>query len=109
MGFVLVGINPRLPYDTDYQHFMQLLCRQLATSMASIVLVEDELRRSRMAADTAIRDRLQLSRQLAEVAMQAQDSVEDNLDNSLWYDYEQPDLSTWRCSESKVGGICVIA
>ncbi|KAK5121831.1 hypothetical protein LTR85_004706 [Meristemomyces frigidus] len=73
-GFALIGINPRRAYDTDYQHFMQLLTRQMATSMASIVLIEDELRRSRIAAAFAASERLRLSERLAETAQLAEDS-----------------------------------
>ncbi|KAK4543510.1 hypothetical protein LTR36_005404 [Oleoguttula mirabilis] len=73
-GFVLIGINPRRAYDTDYRHFMQLLSRQMATSMASIVLIEEELRRSRIAAVSAASERLRLSERLAETAQLAEDS-----------------------------------
>ena len=45
LGFLVMGINPRRPYDDDYSLFIQLLSRQLATSMASVVLFEDEIRR----------------------------------------------------------------
>lgn len=73
-GFVLIGINPRRDYDTDYEHFMQLLTRQMATSMASIVLIEEELRRSRIAAVFATSERLRLSERLAETEQLAEDS-----------------------------------
>ncbi len=39
------GINPRRPYDDDYQSFIRLLNRQLATSLASVTLLEEEIRR----------------------------------------------------------------
>lgn len=48
-GFLLLGLNPRRPYDGDYHVFIQLLARQLATAMASAVLLEDETRASRIA------------------------------------------------------------
>ena len=38
VGFIVMGVNPQRPYDEDYQLFIQLLSRQLATSMAA----EDE-------------------------------------------------------------------
>ena len=65
LGFLVMGINPRRPYDDDYNLFVQLLSRQLATSMASVVLFEDEIRRGRLAAKLAALDRIDLSEQLA--------------------------------------------
>lgn len=52
MGFLLFGINPRRRYDEDYQKFVQLLDRQLATSLASVKLFEEESLRG---AETAVR------------------------------------------------------
>ena len=34
LGFLILGINPRKRFDDDYQVFIELLRRQLATSMA---------------------------------------------------------------------------
>ena len=65
LGFLVMGINPRRPYDDDYDLFVQLLSRQLATSMASVVLFEEEIRRGQRAARMAALDRLELSEQLA--------------------------------------------
>ena len=39
-GFLLLGLNPRRAYDDDYDGFIQLLSRQLATSLTSAVLME---------------------------------------------------------------------
>lgn len=74
LGFLLIGINPRRAYDQDYAQFIQLLHRHMGTSMASVVLIEEELRRNRIAADLAAQDRIQLSNQLA----QAQESAVDS-------------------------------
>jgi PAS domain S-box-containing protein len=63
-AFLLVGINPRRAYDDEYKAFAAMLNRQLATSLASVVLFEDEMRRSRVAAETAAQQREQLSKQL---------------------------------------------
>lgn len=65
LGFLVLGINPRRPYDDDYNLFVQLLSRQLATSMASVVLFEEEIARGRRAARLAALDRIDLSEQLA--------------------------------------------
>ncbi|KAI9645299.1 hypothetical protein NHQ30_006034 [Ciborinia camelliae] len=64
LGFLIIGLNARRKYDDDYRLFIQLLSRQLATSMAAAVLVEDELQRGRMAAEHAYQDRNRLSRKL---------------------------------------------
>ncbi|GAB7364698.1 hypothetical protein MBLNU230_g5499t1 [Neophaeotheca triangularis] len=64
LGFLVLGVNPRRPYDDDYSLFVQLLSRQLATSLASVVLFEEEIRRGQKAAKLAALDRIELSEQL---------------------------------------------
>jgi len=51
---------------------MKLLGRQLATSVASVVLVEEEIRRAQMAASQAMRDQEALQYQLAEQAQESE-------------------------------------
>ncbi len=63
-AFLLIGINPRRAYDDAYQSFSAMLLRQLATSLASVLLFEDEVRRSKHAAETAALQHEQLSQQL---------------------------------------------
>jgi hypothetical protein len=46
-GFLLIGINPRRAYDDEYKAFISMLNRQLATSLAALLLFEDELQRNR--------------------------------------------------------------
>lgn len=65
MGFLVVGVNPRPPFDDDYQSFIRLLDRQLATSLASVTLLEVEVRRGLTAAETAALERSRLSEELA--------------------------------------------
>ena len=74
IGFLVMGINPRRPYDEDYSLFVQLLSRQLATSMASVVLFEEEIRRGQQAAKLAALDRIELSEQLAAKSQEAMES-----------------------------------
>ncbi|PSN67097.1 hypothetical protein BS50DRAFT_493331 [Corynespora cassiicola Philippines] len=74
LGFLVMGINPRRPYDDDYNLFVQLLSRQLATSLASVVLFEEEIRRGQKAAKLAAEDRFHLSEQLAARTQEARDS-----------------------------------
>lgn len=74
LGFLVLGVNPRRPYDDDYSLFVQLLSRQLATSLASVVLFEEEIRRGQRAAKLAALDRIELSEQLAARTQEAKES-----------------------------------
>jgi len=47
IGFVIVGLNPRREFDQDYERYARLWCRQLATSAASVVLLEQEMARQK--------------------------------------------------------------
>ncbi|KAI4166054.1 MAG: hypothetical protein LQ342_000485 [Letrouitia transgressa] len=73
LGFLVMGLNPRRPYDDDYSLFVQLLSRQLTTSSASVVLYEEEIARGKRAAQVAALDRTELSEQLA---IRTQEAVE---------------------------------
>ena len=74
LGFLVMGINPRRPYDDDYSLYVQLLSRQLATAMASVVLFEEEIARGKRAARLAAQDRIELSEQLAARTQEAVES-----------------------------------
>ena len=63
IGFVVIGINPRRSFDEDYERYTRLWSRQLATSAASVVLLEQEIARQR-----------QLTAQLSISARHAQES-----------------------------------
>ncbi|KAI1850884.1 hypothetical protein JX266_003549 [Neoarthrinium moseri] len=65
LAFLVLGVNPRRPYDDGYKAFANMLHRQLATSLASFMLYEDEVRRSRDAAEAAAIKSEHLSQQLA--------------------------------------------
>jgi len=65
IGFMVVGVNPRRQFDEDYQSFIQLLDRQLATSLASVSLFETEVRRGLTAAEAAAFERSRLSEELS--------------------------------------------
>jgi PAS domain S-box-containing protein len=73
-GFIVMGVNPRRPYDDDYRLFIHLLSRQLATSMASVVLFEEEIKRGQRAARLAALDRQELSMQLVLRTQEATES-----------------------------------
>jgi PAS domain-containing protein len=63
-ALLLLGINPRRAYDHEYRSFMAMLNRQIATSLASVLLFEDEVRRSKEVAEMATLQREQMSQQL---------------------------------------------
>ncbi|KAK7193706.1 hypothetical protein DPSP01_000261 [Paraphaeosphaeria sporulosa] len=63
-AFLLLGVNPRRAYDEEYRAFVNMLNRQLANSLASFLLFEEEVRRNRNAAEVATLQREQLSQQL---------------------------------------------
>ncbi|EFX05752.1 ethylene receptor [Grosmannia clavigera kw1407] len=63
-GFIVMGANPRRPYNREYQLFVHLLARQLTTSFSSAVLFEEETRRAERLARRAVRDKQELSQQL---------------------------------------------
>ncbi|OAP64288.1 hypothetical protein AYL99_00260 [Fonsecaea erecta] len=71
LGFLVMATNPRRPYDEDYDLFVQLLGRQLATSIASVVLFEEEIKKGERAAQLAAQDRIELSNQLLARTQQA--------------------------------------
>ena len=74
LGFLVMATNPRRPYDEDYDLFVQLLGRQLTTSIASVVLFEEEIRKAEQAAKLAAQDRIDLSNKLRVQTKQAADS-----------------------------------
>ncbi|KAF1917679.1 putative histidine kinase HHK11p [Ampelomyces quisqualis] len=48
-GFLVLGTNPRRPFDETYQQFVHVMLRLLATSLASVVLFEEEVRQNEKA------------------------------------------------------------
>ncbi|KAL1792525.1 hypothetical protein ACET3X_009032 [Alternaria dauci] len=71
-GFLIIGINPRRPFDSEYQQYLQVMVRLLATSLASIVLFEDEVRQRQKAITQAaqIQEHLMAQIQLKESKFQ---------------------------------------
>lgn len=53
LAFLVLGVNPRRPFDDEYKSFATLFNRQLATSLASTILFEEESRRMRDAFEAA--------------------------------------------------------
>lgn len=73
-SFMIIGTNPRRPYDDDYKLFTNLLSRQMATTLASVMLFEEEIRRGQRAAQLAALDRQELSLQLIQRTQEASES-----------------------------------
>ncbi|KAJ4148620.1 hypothetical protein LMH87_003081 [Akanthomyces muscarius] len=65
LAVLVLGIAPRRIYDDEYEAFVRTLNRQLATSLASIILYESEVRRSREAAAVAAKQQELLKEELS--------------------------------------------
>lgn len=63
-GFLILGLNPRRPFDEEYQQFIHVMLRILATSLASVVLFDEEMRQKENAIGQAARIQEQLKAQL---------------------------------------------
>lgn len=59
-GFLILGVNPRRPFDDDYKQFVHVMLRLLATSLASVVLFDEEMRQK----ENAIGQAAQIQEQL---------------------------------------------
>ena len=64
-AFLILGIAPRRIFDADYEAFVRLLNRQLATLLASVMLYESEVRHHQHAAETAAIEKEYLEQQLS--------------------------------------------
>ncbi|KAK8171098.1 hypothetical protein BKA80DRAFT_339132 [Phyllosticta citrichinensis] len=60
VGFMVIGLNSHRPYDEEYRTFINLLNRQITTSMASVLLLEEETRRGRTIAEQAAYDQFKI-------------------------------------------------
>ncbi|KAK8179324.1 hypothetical protein BC567DRAFT_295025 [Phyllosticta citribraziliensis] len=60
VGFLVIGLNSHRPYDEEYRTFINLLNRQITTSMASVLLLEEETRRGRTIAEQAAYDQFKI-------------------------------------------------
>ncbi|KAJ4299349.1 hypothetical protein N0V90_004594 [Kalmusia sp. IMI 367209] len=63
-GFLILGVNPRRPFDEDYKQFVHVLLRLLATSLASVVLFDEEMRQKENAIGQAARIQEELTAEL---------------------------------------------
>ncbi|KAF2828192.1 hypothetical protein CC86DRAFT_465931 [Ophiobolus disseminans] len=65
LGFMVVGLNPRRPYDDDYHQFILIATRLLSTSLSSILLHEEDIGRRERTIANAEAMKLELKQQLA--------------------------------------------
>ncbi|KAL5380926.1 hypothetical protein DPSP01_007462 [Paraphaeosphaeria sporulosa] len=63
-GFLILGVNPRRPFDEDYKQFIHVMLRLLATSLASVVLFDEEMRQKENAIGQAAHIQEQLAAEL---------------------------------------------
>ena len=57
---VIIGVNPRRSFDESYKKFVHVMLRLMATSLASVVLFEAEVKQK----EKAIENAANLQRQL---------------------------------------------
>ena len=53
-GVLFLGVNPRRPYDSDYQSFVRTLCRTISTSLASVLLFSEQKRLAQAASERTL-------------------------------------------------------
>lgn len=75
MGLLLLGLNPRRPYDSDYRQYISLLNQKLTTNLASTVLLEEEARRGRNIAEEAAYEQARLKSKLTDRTKEATESL----------------------------------
>ncbi len=63
-GFLLLALNPRAPYDNDYQEFISSVTKQITSPHFSAVLLQEEIRQGKFEAKQAAIERAELSKQL---------------------------------------------
>ncbi|QSZ32681.1 hypothetical protein DSL72_002260 [Monilinia vaccinii-corymbosi] len=66
LAFLVLALNPRRPYDRDYQEWVQMLSQQVTTPQVSAIILRQEVERRLSLAKQEALDRATLSRQLSE-------------------------------------------
>lgn len=67
MGFIIIGLNPRRPYDAEYADFLSLVANQITMPHVAALLLEEEIRRNQSARKEAVAEQVRLSDQLLEM------------------------------------------
>ncbi|OLL26091.1 Hybrid signal transduction histidine kinase K [Neolecta irregularis DAH-3] len=73
-GMLMMGLNPRRPFDEVYQIFLELLSRQLATGMGRVQLFEEDVKRVNEITELSRQNGIELQRQLAQTTKELKQS-----------------------------------
>jgi vacuolar-type H+-ATPase subunit F/Vma7 len=71
VGYLLVGLNTRRPYDDEYKDWIKVFANLLGASAASVALHEAEIRKHKRREAQAERDRAALNAEVANLAQEA--------------------------------------
>ncbi|KAH7383344.1 hypothetical protein BKA66DRAFT_492648 [Pyrenochaeta sp. MPI-SDFR-AT-0127] len=72
LGFMIIGLNPRRPYTEDYMQFIMVASRLLSTSLTSILLHVEDIRRRERTIANAEAMKYQLRQELIESKREAE-------------------------------------
>jgi hypothetical protein len=76
VGYLLIGLNTRRPYDNEYKDWIKVFSNLLCASAASVALHEEEVRNRHRQEAQAARDRAVLNNQVATLTQEASDVAE---------------------------------
>ncbi|KAE8848441.1 hypothetical protein PTNB85_02284 [Pyrenophora teres f. teres] len=76
MGYLLVGLNTRQPYDDKYEDWIKSFSNLLGASAISVALHEEEIRNHSWQEEQAARDREALNAEVATLTKEAGDVAE---------------------------------
>jgi GAF domain-containing protein len=76
VGYLLIGLNTRRPYDDEYKDWIKVFSNLLGTSAASVALHEEEVRNRQRQEAQAARDHAALNNQVATLTQEACDVAE---------------------------------
>ncbi|KAL6160096.1 hypothetical protein ACJQWK_09571 [Exserohilum turcicum] len=72
LGFLVIGLNPRRPYNETYFQFIQVASRLLSTSLTSILLHEEDIWRREQTIAMAEAMKSQLRQQLTQSQLESE-------------------------------------
>ena len=75
LGYMVIGLNPRRPYDDDYRHFIMVAARLISTSLTSIMSHEEDIHRRERTIENAELMKEELRQQLATTQKEAERSA----------------------------------
>jgi PAS domain-containing protein len=74
VAFLVVALNPRRPYDDDYENFVHMLTKQITTPQVSSVLLREEVFKRQTVAKQEAIDRAKLSQELTTLALEFEET-----------------------------------